>query len=344
MNIGIIGCGGIADRRTIPEIIKSPNIKLVAIQDIQYSIVKNVAQKFNISSYYTNEEDLLKNKDIEAVYIATPLYAHGLQLINAANHNKHVLCEKPLAFTIKETEEIINYFIKKDLTLQVGFMMRYHGYHIKAKEMLNHGELGQSVMGRAQLTCWYPPIKNAWRQDSQKGGGGALMDMAIHTVDLLRYFFGEVKAVTSFNGTQTHRYKVEDSGVILLLFENGAYGICDSFFNIPDEASKGILEIYGTKGSLISEGTISQVAGGKMFAYLSRFEKSYDAKQNRDSLKKIEITAPLKQMYRAEFEDFVNAIENEKKPMNSGEEALQDFKIIQAAYESQRKNKVIRLY
>lgn len=169
------------------------------------------------------------------------------------------------------------------------------------------------------------------------------MDMAIHTVDILRYMFGEVESVSSFNGTQTHGYPVEDSGVILLGFKNGAYGVCDSFFNIPDEAAKGVLELYGTKGSLMADGTIAQVAGGKMVAFLQKEDKGYDAQQEREGIMPVEVKAELKNMYRAEVEDFIDAVEKKRKPMNSGEEALKNFAIIQAAYKSQQTGNVIRL-
>jgi predicted dehydrogenase len=277
------------------------------------------------------------------VYIGTPVWVHGEQIRNAADAGKHILSEKPLAISIKETERLIDYCAKKNVVLQVGFMMRYHGYHMKAKEMLDAGELGDPVMGRGQLTCWYPPMENAWRQDPARGGGGALMDMAIHTVDILRYLFGEVSAVSSFNGTETHGYPVEDSGVILLKFLNGAYGVCDSFFNIPDEAAKGVLEVYGTRGSLMAEGTISQVAGGTMVAYLQGKDRGYDAQQERTGIKPVKVRAGLKDMYLAEVEDFIDAVEKGQKPMNSGEEALENFKIIQAAYKSQKTGKMVKV-
>jgi predicted dehydrogenase len=277
------------------------------------------------------------------VYIGTPLWVHGEQIRKAADAGKHILCEKPLAISIKETEKLIDYCEKKRVVLQVGFMMRYHGYHIKAKEMIDAGAIGNPVMGRGQLTCWFPPMENNWRQDPAQGGGGALMDMAIHTVDILRYLFGDVAAVSSFNGNETHGYAVEDSGVILLKFKNGAYGVCDSFFNIPDEAAKGVLEVYGTRGSLMAEGTISQVAGGSMVAYLQGEDKGYDAQQERSGIEPKKVEANLKNMYMAEVEDFIDAVEQKRRPMNSGEEALMNYKIIQAAYTSQKTGKVVKI-
>jgi predicted dehydrogenase len=343
MKFGIIGCGGIADRRTIPGMLKSKEVSIAVVEDISEQLAQDVAKKYNIATYCTSEDELLRNDDVEAVYIGTPVWVHGDQIRKAADAGKHILCEKPLASSIKETENLIDYCEKKNVVLQVGFMMRYHGYHIKAKEMVESKAIGNPVMGRGQLTCWYPPMENNWRQDPEKGGGGALMDMAIHTVDILRYLFGDVSAVSSFNGTETHGYAVEDSGVMLLKFENGAYGVCDSFFNIPDEAAKGVLEVYGTKGSLMAEGTISQVAGGTMVAYLQGEDKGYDAQQDRSGIEPVKVKADLKDMYMAEVEDFIDSVENKRKPMNSGEEALKNFAIIQAAYKSQKTGKVVKV-
>ncbi len=343
MNFGIIGCGGIADRRTIPGMLESDRVNIVAVEDISADLAQKVSKKYGVGKAYTNSDDLLRAGDIDAVYIATPVHAHQEQIMKTADSGKHILCEKPLCLTVKETEKVISFCEKKGVILQVGFMMRYHGFHIEAKRMIDNGDLGQPVMGRGQLTCWYPPMEGAWRQDPSKGGGGALMDMAIHSVDILRYMFGEVESVSSFNGTQIHRYPVEDSGVILLKFKNGAFGVCDSFFDIPDEAAKGVLELYGTKGSIMAEGTISQVAAGQMYASLQKEDRGYDAQQERSGIESFEIKAELKNMYCAEVEDFVDAVEKKRRPMNSGEEALRNFKIICAAYESQKKGKAIRV-
>jgi predicted dehydrogenase len=343
MNFGILGCGGIADRRTIPGMIKSDKVRIVAVEDVSRDITNRIAQKYGVETTYTSEDELFRDDAIEAVYIGTPAHVHTDQVRKAADAGKHILCEKPLAISVKDTEKIIDYCDDKGVTLQVGFMMRYHGYHIRAKEMIDNGELGDPVMGRGQLTCWYPPMEGVWRQDAARGGGGALMDMAIHTVDILRYLFGEVEAVSSFNATETHAYTVEDSGVILLRFKNGAYGVCDSFFNIPDDAAKGVLEIYGTRGSLMAEGTISQVAGGRMTSYLQKRDKGYDAQQERTGIKPTLVKAKLKNMYLAEVEDFIDAVEKKRKPMNSGEEALRNFQVIQAAYRSQKTGKVVKL-
>ena len=105
---GVIGCGGIADRRTIPEgILPSEDSKLVAVESRSEGTAKRIAQKYGIRKYYVGEEDLLEDEEVDAVYIATPPYLHLKQVIAAAESGKHVICEKPLALTAKECEDIV---------------------------------------------------------------------------------------------------------------------------------------------------------------------------------------------------------------------------------------------
>ncbi|MDH7503739.1 MAG: Gfo/Idh/MocA family oxidoreductase [Verrucomicrobiota bacterium] len=94
------------------------------------------------------------------------------------------------------------------------------------------------VFARAQLSCWYPQIPGAWRQDPAQGGGGAVMDMGGHCIDLLEMFFGPVSAVSCFTNRTVHNYPSEDSAVALLKFANGALGVVDTFFCMPDECSR----------------------------------------------------------------------------------------------------------
>ena len=209
--------------------------------------------------------------------------------------------------------------------------------------MIIKGELGKVVLGRAQLTCWYPDIKGAWRQNPKLGGGGALADMGIHCIDLLSYLFGsDVTAVTGFVDTLAFKYKVEDSSAVLLKFTNGVHGIVDNNFNVPDVASQNVLEIYGTQGSILCQGTIGQAPGGKVTAYLTQSPGGYDPKQNRT----VETTPQIlkvKQvdMYTAEIEDFADAILKHRLPLNHGDEAFKTQKVLMAVYQSAKSKKVV---
>jgi len=122
---GVIGAGGIADRRTIPEgIVPAANSELVAVMDVDEARVKEVASKYNVPKWYTSDADLLKDPAVEAVYIATPVNVHVEQAVAAAEKGKHVLCEKPLALTLDESRRIIHACKSAGVKLSVGLMMR----------------------------------------------------------------------------------------------------------------------------------------------------------------------------------------------------------------------------
>jgi len=176
VRFGVIGAGGIARRKTIPGMVEADNCSLVAVMDPVG--VEEVAAEFNVGKAYTTEQDLLADGDVEAVYIASPVGCHADQIRAAAAAGKHILCEKPLTLNLQQAEEAVAACRRAGVFLQEGYMMKFHGAHRKIKELIDGGRLGKVVYMRAQLSCWYPKIEGAWRQDPATGGGGALMDMA----------------------------------------------------------------------------------------------------------------------------------------------------------------------
>ncbi len=277
---GVIGSGGIARRRTIPEgIWKARNAQLSAVFDINRQVNAEVAKEFD-ARRAANIGDLVDG-DIDAVYVATPAYLHAEHVRAAARAGKHVLCEKPLGMTVAEAKEMIALCKEMGVKLGCAFMMRFVAQHVEALKLIQQGRLGTPTYARAQLSCWYPPIKGAWRQDPAAGGGGALIDMGGHCIDLLEMFFGNVAKVSCFISNIVHDYKSEDSAVATLFFENGALGTVDTFFCIPDNSSKNVLELYGSRGSILAQGTIGQAPAGEMLAFLEPDSRDYDAGQAR---------------------------------------------------------------
>ena len=342
---GVIGCGGIADRRTIPEgIIPAHKSNLVAVMDIDSATARRVAQKYQVK-YYDKEENLIKDSEVDAVYIATPNHLHTRQAIDAAESGKDIFCEKPLALTLKESQDIISACEKNDVKLQVGFMMRFHACHREALRIIKQGLIGHPVIGRAQLTCWYPEMPGAWRQDPKLGGGGCLMDMGIHCIDLLRMFLGEVKEVSALTGTLVFNYPVEDTSVVTLSFDTMAYGVVDNFFNIPDAAAQNRLEIYGTQGCILADGTIGQESTGKLKVYVQEEDRGYEAAQRREAvgIRISEISPTPLNMYKAEIDHFLQCIQKDTETLNSGHEATKNLAVVLAAYESSATGKRIRV-
>lgn len=339
---GVIGSGGIARRRTIPEgIIQSANAELVSVYDIDTETNRAVAEEFNATAYGSIEE--LLGSDIDAVYVASPTINHLEQVISCARKKKHVLCEKPLGLTVKEAEKMVKTCNQEGVYLGTGFMMRFSAQHQTALKMIQEGKLGQPVYGRAQLSCWYPPIEGAWRQDPKTGGGGSLVDMGSHCIDLLEMFFGKIKSVSCFINNNIHSYKSEDSAVVSLFFENGALATVDTYFCIPDNSSKNMLELYGSKGSIIAKGTIGQGESGEMIAYLEGEDAGYDAQQARSEADGLVINPTPVNTYFAEIDEFSKAILENRQPENNYETGLASQKIIDACYRSAKSGQVINI-
>jgi predicted dehydrogenase len=217
-------------------------------------------------------------------------------------------------------------------------MMKFHGAHRRIKELIDAGSLGRLVYLRAQLSCWYPPMAGAWRQDPALGGGGALIDMASHLYDLLEHFAGPIKRLTALTGNVVHRYRTEDASTTLIEFQSGAHATVDCFFCIPDEASRTRLEIYGSQGAILAEDTIGQGSAGALEGIFGLGDAPYRATQNKDVERRYK-KIPFRQMntYAAECEYFADCIRNLRPPaINGPENSLRILKWVERAYASNR--------
>lgn len=339
---GVLGSGGIARRRTIPEgISQANNAELVAAYDINREVNNRLAAQFNAKA--AESVAALLESNAEAVYIATPANLHYKQVLACAEAGKHALCEKPLGMNVRETRKMIEACQQAKVILGAGFMMRFNSQHRAALRMIQEGKLGRLTYGRAQLSCWYPAIAGAWRQDPATGGGGSLVDMGGHCIDLLEMFFGRVKKVSCFINNTVHHYKSEDSAVVALSFENGAMATVDTFFCIPDNSSKNVLELYGSMGAILAKGTIGQGAAGEMIAFLESATVGYDAAQARAAAAGMVMAPEPVNTYKAEIEEFSNAIIDNRQPSNNVELGLQNQKILAACYKSAKTGEAVTI-
>ena len=344
---GVIGCGGIAARRTIPEFKKMvSNAELVSVMDIDLNRARDVAQKFSVPHYCATEAELL-GQDLQAVYIATPQNAHCRQTVQAALAGKHVLCEKPIAITTDEVDQMEAACAKTGVKFMLAWCMRQNVYNKKMRELVQAGAMGRMVMGRAQLTCWYPPIPGAWRQDIAVSHGGALIDMGTHCLDLLEWIFDSpITEVTGFQDLLVHQdaTRIEDTSTIVVRFRNGAHGIIDNYFNIPDAAAQNALELFGTRGSIIARGTIGQDPTGQMFSIIQPQESGYSANQVRN----VEVT---RQEYHFEgigiygqmITLFTECITQNSEPPTSLASGRHSVQVVRAIYQAIRERRVVEV-
>ncbi len=342
LRIGIIGAGGIASRRVLPALAGSRLCRVVAVMDPVGA--EAVAARFGIPRWYEREEELLADPEVEAVYIASPVEHHARQIEWAATAGKDMLCEKPLCRNVPEARRAVAACRRAGVALQEGYMMKFHGAHRKAKELIDAGRLGRIVYLRAQLSCWYPRIEGAWRQDPHRGGGGALLDMATHLYDLIEHLAGPARRIQALTGNLVQGYRSEDASTTLLELASGAHATVDCFFCIPDEASRTRLEIYGSAGAILTEGTIGQGEGGTIEGIFGLGDAAYDASQRRDGARGFRAIAyrPVNP-YRAEFEHFARCVLADEPPAVSGpENALRILELAAKAYASARRGRAIR--
>lgn len=344
INWGVIGCGGIAFRRTIPGLVLSENSNLVAVMDTNFDAAKTVKSEFGAKYAFDNVDDLLAVDEIDAVYIATPVFCHKEQVMKAALAKKHILLEKPMGLTVEDSIEIKELCEKQGVKLGVGLMMRFNNIHQIVREIIADGKLGEIVSMRAQFTCWYPEMEGAWRQKMALSGGGALMDMGVHCIDLLRFMSGlEAKEIVSLKGNQIFKYEVEDAASVIMKMENGALAYVDAAFNIPDEAAICKLEIYGTGGSVFLEGSLAQDEAGEGTLIFTDSNKGYDAQQNRTRVDSTKLSGNGGNLYTKEVDAFVDAVINDKTPPITADDAIKAQRIVEAAYESANNGKVVLL-
>jgi len=164
------------------------------------------------------------------------------------------------------------------------------------------------------------------------------MDMGSHSIDLLEMFFGRTRRVSCFTENLVHPYSSEDTAVVLLDFEDGAKGIADALFNVPDASSRNRLEIYGSRGSILAEGTIGQGEAGHLAICFEGDDQGYDAQQARTSAANGDRWARLApapvNMYRAEVEAFSRSVLEGTEPPVGGRAGLWLQRVLAAAYES----------
>ncbi len=332
---GVIGSSGIAQKRTIPGMLLAHNAECTAIMSTSQEKVDAVGDSFGISRRFITVESLLAQPDIDAVYIASPVYCHKEQVFAAADAGKHILLEKPMGLNPSDAEEMLHYCQMRNIKLGVAFMMRFHGAHEEVKRIIDEGGIGEVVSAHAIFNTNSVVVPGKWRQTKAWSGGGAMMDMGIHCIDLLQHLTGlRVEAVTAFCGNQIHQYPdVEDAGTVVMKMSNGAIFSVGANFNIPYQAGGSGFEIYGTTGSISAVRTLGQTETGHI----------YHINIERNDGEPEHITYDNKNMYTKQIEAFSDSVLFDLPvPVPAGDGVL-DQKIVQAIYDSSENGKHIIL-
>ncbi len=338
---GIIGGGTIA-RFHAQAMQAMQGGELIAIFARNPDKAKKLGKEFNCK-YYSNIALFLADKELDIVTIATPSGAHLEPTIKAANAGKHIICEKPLEVTPERIKKMIGHCKKKNVLLAGIFNRRFNPAVEHLKNAIEKGRFGKITLCDAQIK-WYRDQayydSGAWRGTWELDGGGALMNQSIHTIDQLIYLVGNIKRLSATTACLAHEnIEVEDTAVAILEFESDARGViqgstaCWSSDGHPAE-----IQICGDEGSVFMTDESFGVWDFKNPMPEDDFVKNNLMSGNKKGLGANDPKAINFVGHQRNFEDVVQALENGRPPLITGEEALRSVEVIDAIYQSARTN------
>ena len=344
VGFGIIGCGMIANFHA-KAIADLRGAKLVACFDTVAAAADRLAKETGCRPY-NDLNELLRQEDVDLVTICTPSGAHMEPALAAAKAGKHVIVEKPLEITLKRCDRIIEACEKAGVQLATIFPSRFHESSKLLKSAVDEGRFGRLTIGDAYVK-WFRTQQyydsGAWRGTWELDGGGALMNQAIHSVDLLAWLMGEVQEVSAYTATLAHeRIDVEDVATATVRFANGALGVIEATTAAYPGTLKRI-ELHGSEGSaaLEEEDIVSW-----QFAKKSRRDEAL-LERMRGKTKTgggaADPAAIGHHGHAALFKDVLTAIQKGGKPAVDGHEGRRSVEIILAIYKSAETGKPVQL-
>lgn len=270
LGIGVIGCGGIARHAHLPNILRNPRAKLVAVCDIDLDRAKAFGEEFGAVAYQ-DYHDLLANPDVEMVCVTTWAAAHAEPVIAAAQAGKHIMCEKPIAITLKDADAMIAAADKAGVKLSMGYQPRFGNLWPRVKQIIDGGLLG-NIMGATVISAAPSSHGVPWFLKKELSGGGILIDWGIYTAYQLNWWLGPVSRVYATMATFRKEVMVrdelltdidvEDTVAAQLSFKSGAMGTWYSAWAV--KAHHGGISIDGSEGSLTINGTTIRLLSKKI--------------------------------------------------------------------------------
>lgn len=251
---GISGCGRVTENTFIPALTMSRKGKLVSLYSRDIKRSKFLAEKFGAQSFHDNFDEFLKS-DIDIVYIASENSRHYEQVIKAAKAGKHILCEKPLAMTSSQAEEMVSICKNNNVHLAVNYQHRFHPLVVKARELIKDQKLGKLVSISLNFNTDFPPSSN-YRFKKDLSGGGALRDLGTHMIDLLRYLGGEIAEIDGVIDNLVYQSEVDDFALATVKFAKEGYGSFNVSFNSKKAFNR--VEVVCHKGSMSIENLIGR--------------------------------------------------------------------------------------
>jgi predicted dehydrogenase len=323
----VVGLGHIAQVAVLPAFAHARrNSRLAALVSDDPTKLKALSRKYKVSRTYSYDQYEACLAQVDAVYIALPNSTHAEYTIRAANAGVHVLCEKPMAVTVDECERMIDACREANVKLMIAYRLHFEEINLKAIDLVRRGKIGQPKFFNSSFAM---TVKPGDIRTKRSLGGGTLYDIGVYCINAARYLFRaepkEVMAI-SVNSGADKLTEIDESTGALLRFDGERVAAFVTSFNAADVAS---YRIVGTKGQLHVDPAYEYAEG---LAY----ELTVNGKTVRKRIGKRDQFAP-------ELLYFSDCIMKNREPEPSGEEGLQDVRIVQALYESAETGKAVTI-
>jgi predicted dehydrogenase len=344
LNVGIIGCGSIARQRHAAEYKYNEHTIITGVFDVSRERAEAMAKDFG-GKVYDTAEALIADPSIDAVSVCVANAFHAPITIDALNHGKHVLCEKPMAITLKDCQDMLSAAEKSGKRLLIDHNQRLTPAHKKAKEIISSGELGRVISFAATFGHKGPEMwsadksSNTWFFKKNAAAFGSMADLGIHKIDLMRYLIGaDVKNVFSRLATLDKKFsdgtpiEVDDNSVEILTFENGALGtVTTSWTHYGEECNssslyceKGTIKLYHDPRYSLQ---VVYADGTKAHYELDRIQTNDDAQQISSGV----------------IDQFVNSILTGEKSVLDAQDILNSMRVVFACLESAESGRIVEL-
>ena len=250
---GILGCGDVAEVKSGPAFQKIKNSELLAVMRRDGEKAKDFAKRHQVPLWYDNVEDLLKNDDLDAIYIATPPSTHFTYAKRVLDANKHVYLEKPMVLNKREGAQLVDLVQRSKKKLTVAHYRRFLPSFIKVKELIEGKAIGDIRFADIQIlqapeSDMVAKSDANWRIVPSLSGGGYFNDLAPHQIDLMYYYFGDYEEAFGFSANQQKSYNASDIVSGIVAFKNNIQFRGIWCFNVSEENKRDQCVIYGSKG------------------------------------------------------------------------------------------------
>ncbi len=322
---GIIGFGSFAERAIAPAIRASGNSELVALQKRSLEAAKHKAQEYSVPLAFESVEDLVRQREIDAVFIASANLEHCRGTVAAAKAGKHVLVEKPMAMNAIESKTMIDACRRNRVKLMVGHMIRFSPLVVRVRDIVRSGPIGTVRFARADFMYDGRLSRREWFKDRKVAGGGPIFDIGVHCLDTLRFVLdAEVLSVAGTTEPIPGKVRTETTAALSLRLTKGTLASIHCSFE--SSVRRSLIEIIGTDGML----SATHFTVGDRGTPLTIFEGAGDHARTET------ITVP--NLYGEEIRHFSSCILENELPCVSGEEGLKNQKVLDAAMKLGKKS------